>query len=129
MSAMRSQAEVICSLRVLPRGPRRTLCQDAAMHLSAQCLVHARFAEWDVMERAASARLDIGRADHLAPLFCFVGNELAKVGGQTREHRAAQVSKARLHLWISETLVYLYIELVNNRNWSVLRATNSAPSA
>jgi hypothetical protein len=29
---------------------------------------------------AASFRLDVGRADHLAPFLGFVGNQLAKVG-------------------------------------------------
>ena len=34
--------------------------------------------------RRGSLRLDVRRADHLAPLLGFVGNELSEVGGRAR---------------------------------------------
>ena len=43
-----------------------------------------------------SIRLDVGRSDHLAPLFGFLGDELPKVRWRTRERGAAQVGKPRL---------------------------------
>ena len=36
-----------------------------------------------------SLRLDIGRADHIAPPLGFVGDKLAKIGRRTRKQRAA----------------------------------------
>src|SRR5262249_23945436 len=44
---------------------------------------------WNIDSGSASVRLDVGRPDHLAPLLSFVGNELSKVGGRTREHRTS----------------------------------------
>src|SRR5262245_56220387 len=48
--------------------------------------------------RPPSLWLDIGRADHLAPLLCFVRDELAEVGGRHRDRHATEVGKPRLHL-------------------------------
>jgi TPR repeat protein len=42
-------------------------------------------------------RFDVVGADHLAPLFGFVGDELAEIGGRANKHRAAEVSQPRLH--------------------------------
>ena len=38
---------------------------------------------------------DVGRPDHLAPFLCFIGDELAEVGGRLRKHGAAQFGEAR----------------------------------
>src|SRR5439155_17228620 len=40
---------------------------------------------------SASLSLDIRGADHLAPLFGFVGDQLAEVGRRTGKHNAAEV--------------------------------------
>src|SRR5262249_54274579 len=64
--------------------------------------------------RPALFRLDVGRPDHLAPLFGLVGDEFAEVGGRARERLAPQVGKPRLHLWIGEARVDLRVELVAN---------------
>src|SRR5215510_7299507 len=56
------------------------------------------FAERNVMEyrpvEAASLRLDIGRADHLPPLFGFTHDELAEVSRRTHKHSGPQVGKS-----------------------------------
>src|SRR6266571_2728440 len=59
-------------------------------------------------------RLDIGRPDHLGPLFGFLGDELAELGGRTGKYRAAQVSEPRLQLGIGEPGVNLLVELVGD---------------
>jgi hypothetical protein len=45
---------------------------------------------------AGSLRLDVGRADHFGPLFGFVGDELAEVGGRAWKHRAPKLGEPRL---------------------------------
>jgi hypothetical protein len=60
---------------------------------------------------AVSVGLDISGPDHLAPLLGLIGNDLAEVGGRTRNHCAAQVSKARLDLRIGEARVDLPLSL------------------
>src|SRR6516165_11683522 len=65
-----------------------------------------RFRETDVSEywigTAASVRLDVGRADHLAPLFGVLGDELAELSGRHRQWNAAQVCEPLLDLRIGE---------------------------
>jgi len=50
------------------------------------------------MKYRTSLRLDVGRPDHLAPLFDFVGDQLSKVSGRARKHSAAKVVKPRFNL-------------------------------
>jgi hypothetical protein len=50
--------------------------------------------------RLASVELDIGRPDHFTPLFCFVGDELAEVGGGERERHSVHVGEPRIDLGI-----------------------------
>jgi hypothetical protein len=73
----------------------------------------------------ASLRLDVGRADHLAPLLGFLGNELPEVGGRARKRGATQIGKARLDLGIDKGRVDLLIEFVDDLNWRVLSLTES----
>src|SRR5262245_56126899 len=42
---------------------------------------------WNVLRRAASLRLDVGGADHLAPLLDFIGDELSELAGRVRHRR------------------------------------------
>src|SRR5262249_59376490 len=69
---------------------------------------------WNIDSGSASVRLDVEGPDDLAPLFGFVGDELAKVGGREREHVATQVGKPRLHLGIGEASVDLLVELLDD---------------
>src|SRR5205807_9570817 len=61
-----------------------------------------------------SVRLDTRELHHLAPLLDFIGDELAKIGGRARKHRAAQVGKPCLKLGIGEGGVDLVVELVDD---------------
>ena len=63
---------------------------------------------------AGSVRLDACELDHLGPLLDFVGDELFKVGGRTREHRGSQVGEAFLHVGIGKSGIDLLVELLNN---------------
>src|SRR5215510_2111647 len=62
----------------------------------------------------ASLRLDARELDDLGPLFGFVGDELAKIGGRTRKHRTSQIGEARLHGRIGESGIDLLVELVDD---------------
>src|SRR5215212_10714580 len=67
---------------------------------------------WNVSRRwPVSFRLDVGRADHLAPFLSFVGDQLAKVGWRAGDHPAAEVGKPHLQLRISQPGVDLIVEL------------------
>jgi hypothetical protein len=59
-----------------------------------------------------SIRLDAGELDNLAPLFGFLGDELANVGGRTRKYRAAEVSKPRPHHGAGKRRVDLLVSLL-----------------
>src|SRR5262249_12888406 len=59
-----------------------------------------------------SLRLDVGAAEHVGPLLGISCDELAEVGRRARQHRAAQVGNARLHLGIGERHIDLLVELV-----------------
>src|SRR2546429_8578921 len=59
---------------------------------------------------SASLGLDIRGADHLGPLFGFVGDQFAEVGGRTGKHNAAEVGEPRFNLGISEARVDLLVE-------------------
>jgi len=61
-----------------------------------------------------SLRLDVGRPDHLAPLFGLVGDKLTEVGGRAWKHCATKVGKPRLDFGIGEARVDLRVELVAN---------------
>jgi hypothetical protein len=52
--------------------------------------------------RAASLRLDVRRPDHLGPLFGFVGDELAEVGGRAGQHGATEIGKPMFDFGVSE---------------------------
>src|SRR5215813_11287459 len=75
-----------------------------------------------------SLRLDVGRPDHLAPLFGFLGNVFAEVGGRAWKHSATKVGKARLHLGIVESRVDLLVELVDDFGRRGLRCAEAVPN-
>src|SRR5262245_39092541 len=91
---------------------------------------HGVFADrllWNVERVWWSLRLDVGRADHLAPLLGFVSDELPEIGGCTGKHRAAQVGKPRSHLGIGEARIDLRIEFVDDFGGRVLGRAYSIP--
>src|SRR5262245_61578998 len=48
--------------------------------------------------RLSSLGLDVAGADHLGPLFGFVGDKLTEVAGRARKYAAAEAGKPRAHL-------------------------------
>src|SRR5215467_15346108 len=78
---------------------------------------------------AGSLRLDAGGLDHLAPFLGFLGDELAKIGGRARKHRAAQVSKPRFEPGIGKASVDLLVELLDDVSRRALGRTDAEPAA
>src|SRR5262245_21962230 len=77
---------------------------------------------WNASRRwPASFWLDVGRADHLAPLLGFHGDERAEVGGRACQYRATQIGKARFEFGINKASVDLRVELVDDLGGRVLR--------
>src|SRR5262245_39156640 len=58
--------------------------------------------------------IDVGRAGHLAPLFGFVSDEFAEVGGRATKDHATKIGKPVLYLWIGESRVDLLIEPIDD---------------
>src|SRR5688572_28673443 len=79
--------------------------------------------------RAPSLRLDVGRADHVAPFFSFVSDELCKIGRRAAKHHTAQLGKPRLRLGIGEASVYLLVQLVYDRGRCAFRYNDAIPLA
>src|SRR6185503_13302114 len=76
-----------------------------------------------------SGGLDLGRADDLAPLFGFLGDQLAEVGGRPAERGGAQVREARLQLRIGEARIHQLVELLDDVGGRVLRRAQAVPAA
>ena len=53
--------------------------------------------------------LEVGCANHLAPLLGFFGDELSERGGRAAKRRDAQVGKAGLHLGIGKARIDLLL--------------------
>src|SRR2546423_11836587 len=62
----------------------------------------------------SSLRLDLRRANNLAPFLSFFGDNSAEILGRAREHSASHVGKACRDLWIGERGIYLRVELAND---------------
>src|SRR5262249_41475546 len=62
----------------------------------------------------ASFGLDIGGADHLAPLLGLLGQGPAVLAGRQRQRRAAEIGEARFDLGIGKRRVDLAIEPVDD---------------
>src|SRR5919204_3264775 len=57
-----------------------------------------------------SFHFDVGRADHLAPLFGVIGEQFAEVGGRARKHGSTYVGKRCFHPGIGESGVDFRVE-------------------
>jgi hypothetical protein len=96
MSALVFRADIASLRRYVRSVPLAAQCSAAnEVHRSAYSAPRWRPAvrRTGVTEywigTAASVGLDVGRADHLAPLLGFLGDQLAEVGGRARKRRAA----------------------------------------
>src|SRR5262249_21701604 len=74
---------------------------------------------------AASVRLDVGGSDHLGPLFGFLSDELAEVGGRARDDRAAQIGKPRFEFGIGKARIDLFVEPIDDLEWRILGSPNA----
>src|SRR5262249_1759468 len=78
---------------------------------------------------AGSIPFDAHKLHHVAPFLGFVGNELAKIGGRARKHRAAQVGKPRPELGIGKASIDLLVELRDDLCRRILGCAEAIPIA
>jgi hypothetical protein len=71
--------------------------------------------------------LDAGVANDFAPLFRFVGDELAEIGRRTDQHHAAHVGEPRFDRGIGEAGIGLPVERFDNVGWSTGRRGDTEP--
>src|SRR5262249_58839992 len=76
---------------------------------------------------AASVRLDIGGADHLAPLLGLVGDELAEVGGRAGKCAGSEFGNSRLDLKIGKSSVNFLVELEHDFGGYIFRRGDTEP--
>src|SRR5262249_41819813 len=72
-------------------------------------------------------RLDVCRADHLAPLLDTFGDELAEIGRRPRQHRASEIGKSRLDLGIGKGRIDFFVEPIDDFGRRVPGRANTAP--
>src|SRR5215467_13060258 len=70
----------------------------------------ARSGAW----RPRSLWLDAGEPDHLAPFFCFVGDELAERGGRSRQWHVSEVGETGVQLGIDKPGVDRCVQHLDN---------------
>jgi hypothetical protein len=63
-------------------------------------------------ERCGLLGFDVGRADHLAPFFGFVGDKLSKIVRRACKWGKAPVGKTWLDLGIGKACIDFLVELV-----------------
>jgi hypothetical protein len=68
---------------------------------------------------AASVWLDVGGADHLAPLLGLFRHELAELGGRHLQWDVAEVGEPSLHPRICEGSVHFLVEPFGDLRWNV----------
>jgi hypothetical protein len=63
---------------------------------------HSRSGRYGISAQALALllRLDVGGADHLAPLLGFIGDQLAEIGWRECEHDSVHVGKPRFDLGV-----------------------------
>src|SRR6516162_8131691 len=74
-----------------------------------------------------SFRLDSGEFDHLGPLFCFRGDELAELGRRADKHGRRQIGKSCLQLGIGKACIDLLVEPFDDLAGRVLWCTDAEP--
>src|SRR6516162_7938432 len=72
-----------------------------------------------------SVRFDAHGLHHLAPLLDFLGDELPEVGRRTGKRRTAQVGKPRVHLWVGEGRIDLFVEFVDDLSGRIPRCAEA----
>src|SRR5262245_1433311 len=89
------------------KGPFRARCERF------EFLPRTGFMEYWI-GTAASVCFDVRRPDHLGPLLCFVGDEVAERAGTHRHRLAAELYQLRLDFQIGKRGIDLPVELVDD---------------
>src|SRR5262245_57035082 len=72
-------------------------------------------------------RLNVCRANDLAPLVDTFGDKLAEISGAHRHRHATEIGKPRLDLGIGKSSIDLLVELVDDLRGRVPRRADAAP--
>src|SRR5262245_27812324 len=73
-------------------------------------------------------RLDVGRADDLAPLVDVLGNEIAEVGGRTRKGYRSKFGKPVLDLGVGDHRIYFTMKLFEDSSLRVPGCDDAVPA-
>src|SRR5262249_1988724 len=76
-----------------------------------------------------SLLLDARKLDHLGPLFGFLDDELAELGGRADKRCASEVGEPRLHRGIGESRIDLFVECVDDLGGRVPGCAEAVPRA
>src|SRR6266700_1999998 len=119
----RSSSNTSCSR--FGGGPETSPCQQRAKR---PCEFAYR-TPWNSGDASALLRLDAGGADHPAPFFGFLRDQLAELGGRASERLAADGGKPRLHPGVGDRRIDFLVELVDDFNWRVAGRADAIPLA
>src|SRR5712675_2440434 len=119
----RSSSNTSCSR--LGGGPETSPCQQRAKRPCG----FAYRTPWNSGDASALLRLDAGGADHPAPFFGFLRDQLAELGGRARERLAADGGKPRLHSGVGDRRIDFLVELVDDFNRRVAGRADAIPLA
>src|SRR5438128_1698530 len=84
------------------------------------------------MENAAGSqlfKLDVRRADHLAPFLGRADDKLIKLGWRARKHGGGEVTDPRPDLGIGEPRIDLLVELIDHLDGRAPGSSNPNPGA
>src|SRR5262245_56415457 len=76
-----------------------------------------------------SLGLNVGGADHFAPLLGLICDELGEVGGRARQRRTTHIGKPRLEGGVGKRGVDLLVERADDLSGCASRHADTVPSA
>src|SRR5262245_15037050 len=84
---------------------------------------------WNTWPASASFRVDIGRPNHLRPLFGVVCDELPESGRRQWQRHASKIEQPLLHPGVGESSIDLLVKLLDDVSWRALGRADALPPA
>src|SRR5215831_5615767 len=73
---------------------------------------------------------DARKLDYRTPLLCFVGDELAEIGGRHRRACTGQsIGETRFHLGVDEARIDFRVKLIDDCDRGILGSRDTVPPA